>query len=96
MGAAILAPNSVIFISQDDKARVSLGITVVKIQAPLLMHFEYRVSLFQTMVIAESDKLIPSVYCGIIIKPDDEGSPQCVTYSGPTYMTVRSGKPYRS
>lgn len=91
--AAILGPQAVLFLSQDDKAKVPLGITAVKKQAPILMHLEYRVSLpDHDWVIAARHKLIPSVYAGICIKSDDEGRPESVTYSGPTYITVRSGK----
>lgn len=42
--ASILGPQ-VIFISQDDKARVPIGLTAANKQAPRLMHVEYRVSL---------------------------------------------------
>lgn len=42
--ASILGPEQVIFLSQDDKARVLLGITAAKHQAPILMHMEYPVS----------------------------------------------------
>lgn len=40
--ASILGPNEVIFLSQDDKARVPIGLTAAKLQAPLMMHMEYR------------------------------------------------------
>ena len=43
-------------------------------------------------VIAARHKLIPSVYAGIIIKPDMMGRPEAVSYSGPTYISIRSGK----
>ena len=43
--SSILRPNEVYFISQDDKARVSIGLTAANKQSPLLMHVEYRVSL---------------------------------------------------
>lgn len=44
--ASILGPNQVIFLSQDDKARVPLGITAANKQTPMLMHLEYQVSYF--------------------------------------------------
>ena len=43
--ASILGPNQVFFLSQDDKARVPIGLTAANKQASLLMHVEYRVSL---------------------------------------------------
>lgn len=43
--SSILGPNQVVFLSPDDKARVPLGITAAKKQAPILMHLEYEVYL---------------------------------------------------
>lgn len=91
--ASILGPEQVFFLSMDDKARVPLGITAANAQAPILMHLDYRVQLpDHDFVVAEKHKLIPSVYAGILIKIDGEGSPEAVTYSGPTYVAIRSGK----
>lgn len=91
--ASILGPNEVCFLSQDDKARVPIGLTAANKQAPLLMHVEYRVSLpDHDWVIAAKHKLIPSVYAGCIIKADAMSRPEAVTYSGPTYIAIRSGK----
>jgi len=42
--AATLGPAEVCFLSQDDKARVPIGITAANKQAPMLMHLEYRVT----------------------------------------------------
>lgn len=59
-------------ISQDDKARVPLGITAANKHRPILMHMEYRHSL-----------------------PDHSNHTNhtnLVTYSGPTYVAIRSGK----
>lgn len=90
--ASFLGANQTGFISQDDKARVPIGLTVAQKQSPLLMHLEYRVRLMDhDWVIAERHKLIPSVYAGIAIKPDRKG-PEAVSYSGPTYIGIRSGK----
>jgi len=36
-------------------------------------------------------KRVPSVYAGTEIKPNDIGYRQAVTYSGPTYIAIRSG-----
>lgn len=43
-------------------------------------------------VVAGGHKLIPSVYAGIIIKSSEMGIRSAVTYSGPTFIAVRSGK----
>lgn len=91
--ASILGPEQVAFISQDDKARIPIGITAAKKQSPFLMHLEYRIRLpDHDWVIAERHKLIPSVYAGINIKSDCMGQPEAVSYSGPTYIAIRSGK----
>ncbi|XP_065172441.1 uncharacterized protein [Atheta coriaria] len=91
--ASILGPKQVCFLSQDDKARVPIGLTAANKQAPLLMHVEYRVSLpDHDWVIASRHKLIPSVYAGCIIKGNDMGRAEAITYSGPTYVAIRSGK----
>lgn len=91
--ASILGPDQVFFWSQDDKARVPLGITAANAQAPILMHMDYRVRLADhDFAIAERHKLIPSVYAGIKIDRDGEGRPETVSFSGPTYVGIRSGK----
>ena len=59
----------------------------------MLMHMDYRVKLpDHDWVVAERHKLIPSVYGIIEIKADMMGDRRAVTYSGPTFITVRSGK----
>lgn len=91
--ASILGPNETGFISQDDKARVAIGLAAANKQAPMLMHVEYKVTLpDHDWVVANKHKLIPSVYAGIEIKPNGLGKPEAVGYSGPTYIAVRSGK----
>lgn len=57
------------------------------------MHVKYRVTLpDHDWVVAPAHKLIPSVYAGIEIKATEIGQQQAVTYSGPTYIAIRSGK----
>ena len=82
------------FISQDDKARVPIGITVADKQAPFLMHVEYKVTLpGHDWVVADRLKLIPSVHAGIVSRKGKlDGSLPSVSYSGSTYISVRSGK----
>lgn len=80
-------------ISQDDKSRVPMGITAANKQAPILMHLEYKVTLpDHDWVVAPKHKLIPSVYAGIKIDSGKIGDPKSVTYSGPTYIAIRSAK----
>ncbi|CAB0045222.1 unnamed protein product, partial [Trichogramma brassicae] len=76
-----------------DKARVKIGLTAANKQSSRLMHLDYRVKLpDHDWVIASKHTLIPSVYAGIQIKQNSSGSPENVTYSGPTYVAIRSGK----
>ena len=59
----------------------------------MLMHLDYRVSLpDHDWVVADRHKLIPSVCAGIVINPNNAGNPDAVSYSGPTYVAIRSGK----
>ncbi|XP_052132755.1 uncharacterized protein LOC127752143 [Frankliniella occidentalis] len=90
---SVLGPAQAFFMSQDDKARVPLGITAANKQAPLIMHMDYRVTLSDhDFVVAPAHKLIPSVYAACKIKQGAIGSEGAVTYSGPTYVAIRSGK----
>lgn len=58
------------------------------------MCMEYRVQLLDhDWVVAAKHKLIPSVYAGIkILDKYPIGQSEAVSYSGPTYVVVRSGK----
>jgi len=56
------------------------------------MHLDYRVRLpDHDWVVAERHKLIPSVYAIMTIK-EKTWDTIAVTYSGPTFITIRSGK----
>ncbi|KAL5505648.1 hypothetical protein EMCRGX_G007114 [Ephydatia muelleri] len=89
--ASMLGPKEVFFGSFDDKARVPIGLSAAHKQALLIMHMEYKVALpDHDWVVAAKHKLIPSVYAAINIKPDCLGSPESITYSGPTYIAIRS------
>ncbi|CAH0560583.1 unnamed protein product [Brassicogethes aeneus] len=78
---------------RDDKARVPIGLIAANKQAPLLMHVEYKVSLpDHDFVIASRHKLISSVYALCEVKSNEMGRPEAVSYSGPTYIAIRSGK----
>ena len=76
------------FLSQDDKARVPIGLPISKKQTALLMHLEYKVTLpDHDFPIGENHKLIPSVYAACL--HDKDGT---VSYSGPTHVAIRSAK----
>ncbi|GBP50085.1 hypothetical protein EVAR_17346_1 [Eumeta japonica] len=42
-------------------------------------------------VVAERHKLIPSVYAGVKVEPNNFGKEEAVGYSGPTHISIRSG-----
>ncbi|CAG8449488.1 6300_t:CDS:2 [Dentiscutata heterogama] len=90
---SLLGPKSALVISQDDKARIPLGLAVANKQAPILMKLEYRVELpDHDWVVAERHKLIPSVYAVLDVQEDKYRQAEAVTYSGPTFIRIRSGK----
>ena len=87
--SGVLGSETVFFVSQDDKARIPIGMTAATLQAPIMMRWEhdYRVRLpDHDFGVSQRHKLIPSVYAGCVISDTRVG------YSGPTYIVVRSGK----
>lgn len=91
--ASIIGPNQTIFLSQDDKARVPIGITAANKQAPFLMRMDYKVRLpDHDWSVADGHKLISSVIGAYKILANEIGKPDAVSYSGPTYVAIRSAK----
>ena len=91
--ATILGPEEVIFHSMDDKAKVPIGITAAKKQTPLLMHMEYQVTLpDHDFVVGSKHKLLPSVIGDMKVVKNKDLTNDGVTYSGPTYIAIRSAK----
>ena len=89
--AEVMGPDVCFVVSQDDKARVHLGLPAATKQAPILMHLDYRIRLpDHDYVVAPRHKLIPSVYAGLAFDGDK------LSYSGPTYVAIRSGKHEKS
>lgn len=88
---SILGPHDVACLSQDDKAKVPLGLPAANKQSTIVMNMEYEVKLpDHDFVVASGHKLTPSVIAGleVVAGKFDHG----VTYSGPTYIGIRSGK----
>ena len=84
----LFGSKSVLVLSIDDKARVKLGLAAASLQSPMLMSMDYKVRLTDhSFVAGESHSLIPSVYG--VCEIDEKG---CLTYSGNTFIRVRSGK----
>ena len=91
--ATILGPEEVVFHSMDDKAKVPIGITAAEKQTPLLMHMEYQVTLpDHDFVVGSRHKLIPSVAGDMKAVKSKHLTNDGVTYSGPTYIAIRSAK----
>ena len=83
----LFGDNQVFFLSQDDKARVPLGLPISKKRTAILMHLEHKVTLpNHDFPIGEKHKPIPTVYAACL-KNDDE-----VSYNDPTFISIRSGK----
>ncbi|CAG8820410.1 32016_t:CDS:2, partial [Gigaspora margarita] len=60
---SLLGSQSVLIISQNDKAKISLSLATANKQMPILIKVEYRVKLLDhDWVIAKKHKLIPSIY----------------------------------
>ncbi|CAG8788938.1 24670_t:CDS:2, partial [Gigaspora rosea] len=90
---SLLGPQSVLTISQDDKARIPLGLATANKQAPILIRVEYRVELpDHDWVVTEKHKLIPSVYAILEMQSGKYGNAEAITYSGLTFIRICSGK----
>ena len=88
---SMFGPNSVSFLTIDDKANVPLGIAAASKQAPILIHLEYRVSLpDHAFSVGSRHKLIPSVMSLCTIAPYKFS--EALSYSGLTYRAIRSRK----
>ena len=86
--ASIFGNDCVFYLSQDDKCKVPIGLPAARVQAPMLMHLDYRIRLpDHDWVVAPRHQLIPSVYATCLLS--EEGD---IGYSGPTYIAIRSAK----
>ena len=89
--SSVLEPHDVTCLSQDDKAKVPLGLPAANKQSTIVKNMEYEVKLpDHDFVVASGHKLTPSVIAGLEVFAGnfDHG----VSYSGPTYISIRSGK----
>ena len=85
--ACLFDANDVFYLSQDDKAKVPLGLPISKKQTAILMHVDYKVTLpDHDFPIGAKHKLIPSVYAGCVMKESK------ISFSGPTFIAIRSQK----
>ncbi|XP_055590410.1 uncharacterized protein LOC129742528 [Uranotaenia lowii] len=89
--SSILGPSEVGIISQDDKARVAIGLTAANKRSPILMHVEYQVKLpDHDWIVANNHKLIPSVYAGFEIKPNGLGKTERLGTAAPPTTFLES------
>ena len=87
--AELFSDEHVFFLSQDYKARVPIGLPVSKKQDVMLMHLEYNVFLpDHNFPILKQQKLIHCVYATCNRQKND----LTISYNGPTYIAIRSGK----
>jgi len=87
----VLGSHDVACLSQDDKAKVPLGLPAANKQSTIVMNMEYRVKLpDHDFVVAAGHKLIPSVIAGLEITEGKLNGN--VRGSGPTYIGIRTGK----
>ena len=86
--AAFIGPGAAVYISQDDKSSVPLGVVAAKRQSAILMNMRIRLRLpDHDFKVGSRHLLTPSVIAVCEIDPKVG-----VTYSGPTYVAVRSAK----
>ena len=86
--ASFLGPKVVAHVTQDDKSSVPIGKTAAKKQAPMLMSMRVRVRLpDHDFAVGTRHLLCPSVMAHCTIDPV-----KGVTYSGETYIAIRSSK----
>ena len=57
----LVGTDAVLFMSNDDKTRIPLGLAVANLQAPILIHVEYKVRLIDhNLLVDPQHKLISS------------------------------------
>ena len=84
----LFGPEVMVYLSNDDKARIPLGLAAAHLQAPILMSLKYKVRLpDHDFAVGTRHKLIPSVYAACDLLETGK-----VSYSGKTFIRIRSGK----
>ena len=91
--AAIFGPAEVTFHSQDDKAKVPIGLTTANKQAPMFMHVKCQVTLpDHDFFVAPKHKLMPSIIGDMKLIKSKDLTNDAVTYPGAAYIGIRSAK----
>ena len=82
---SLFGHEAILYLSNDDKARVNIGITAANKQASMLMKVDYKVRMLDhDFTLAPRHKLIPSVYAVCNIDPIDGKT----TYSGTIFLCI--------
>ncbi|CAF1029781.1 unnamed protein product [Adineta ricciae] len=85
---SIFGNDCVLYLSQDDKCKVPIGLPAARAQAPMLMHLDYRIRLpDHDWTVAPRHQLTPSVYAACLLSSDGT-----LSHCGPTYIAIRSAK----
>ena len=80
--------EAILFMSNGDKARITLGLAPDNLQVPILMHMAWKVTLIDhDFVVGPQQKLIKYVYR--ICKVTKLGA---ILYRGNSFIKVQSGK----
>ena len=91
--ASVFGAENVFVLSVDDKAKVPIGVTAASKQSPLIMHVDYEIRLpDHDFVKATKHILTPSVYSACEIRTASSKVAPEISYLGPTYIAIRSGK----
>ena len=91
--ASLFGAENVFVLSVDDKAKVPIGVTAASKQSPLIMHVDYEIRLSDhDFVKATKHILTPSVYSACEIRTTSSKVAPEISYLGPTYIAIRSGK----
>ena len=91
--ASVFGAENVFVLSVDDKAKVPIGVTAASKQSPLIMHIDYEIRLpDHDFVKATKHILTPSVYSACEIRTTSSKVAPEISYLGPTYIAIRSGK----
>ena len=79
----LFGPDPVLFMSNDDKARIPLGLVAANLQA-ISMFMEYKIKLIDyDFVVGPQHKLIPSVY-----EISEVTKLEAFSYSGSTLIRI--------
>ncbi|CAF2717357.1 unnamed protein product [Rotaria sp. Silwood2] len=87
--AGIFGNDCVLYLTQNTKAKVSIGRPSAKGQSPLIMHLDYKMSSIDSQLnsTVSNHQLTSCIYAASII--DEAG---LITNAGPTYISIRSAK----